>query len=119
MKKIIITGGAALISASVVRHFISRYSTYNIINLDKLTYAGNLSGLNDFELAPNYNFIKSNFSNNYGFHHFPEKLIPLAINKPIIRHRKLMLLTILVTLMDKNVTKKNYQATMKYNKVNS
>lgn len=56
--KIIITGGAGFIGSHVVRRFVTRYPDYQIINLDKLTYAGNLLNLKDIEEKPNYTFIK-------------------------------------------------------------
>ncbi len=58
MKKILITGGAGFIGSHLVRRFVINYPEYQIINLDKLTYAGNLLNLKDIENKPNYKFIK-------------------------------------------------------------
>ncbi len=59
MKNILITGGAGFIGSHVVRLFVNKYPEYNIINLDKLTYAGNLANLKDIEGKPNYTFVKA------------------------------------------------------------
>ena len=60
MKSIIITGGAGFIGSHVVRLFVKKYHSYTIINLDALTYAGNLENLRDIENLPNYVFEKVN-----------------------------------------------------------
>ncbi len=57
-KTILITGGAGFIGSHVVRLFVKKYPHYHIVNLDKLTYAGNLENLKDVEGAPNYTFVK-------------------------------------------------------------
>ena len=57
-RSIIITGGAGFIGSHVVRLFVNKYPEYKIINLDKLTYAGNLANLKDIEDKPNYKFVK-------------------------------------------------------------
>ena len=57
-RNIVITGGAGFIGSHVVRLFVNKYPEYNIINLDKLTYAGNLANLKDIENKPNYKFVK-------------------------------------------------------------
>lgn len=54
-----ITGGAGFIGSHVVRLFVNKYPDYNIINLDKLTYAGNLANLRDIENCPNYTFVRA------------------------------------------------------------
>ena len=57
-KNILITGGAGFIGSHVVRLLVSKYPNYQVINLDKLTYAGNLANLKDVENASNYKFVK-------------------------------------------------------------
>ena len=58
-RNILITGGAGFIGSYVVRLFVEKYPEYHIINLDKLTYAGNLANLTDIENKPNYTFVKA------------------------------------------------------------
>jgi len=62
MKTILITGGAGFIGSHVVRRFVKKYPDYKIVNLDNLTYAGNLANLRDVEKEPNYEFVKADIT---------------------------------------------------------
>ncbi|MBT3208043.1 MAG: dTDP-glucose 4,6-dehydratase [Bacteroidetes bacterium] len=62
-KTILITGGAGFIGSHVVRLFVNKYPNYKIINLDALTYAGNLENLKDIDQKPNYEFVKADINN--------------------------------------------------------
>ena len=65
-KNILVTGGAGFIGSHVVRLFVTKYPSYNIINLDALTYAGNLENLKDIEQLPNYFFEHVNLLDTEG-----------------------------------------------------
>jgi dTDP-glucose 4,6-dehydratase len=63
-KTILITGGAGFIGSHVVRLFVNKYPEYQIVNLDALTYAGNLENLKDIDIAPNYQFVKGDITDD-------------------------------------------------------
>ena len=65
-RNILITGGAGFIGSHVVRLFVNKYPDYRIVNLDKLTYAGNLANLRDIENMPNYTFVKADIADLEG-----------------------------------------------------
>ncbi|HRO17572.1 MAG TPA: dTDP-glucose 4,6-dehydratase, partial [Ferruginibacter sp.] len=97
MKKVIlITGGAGFIGSHLVRLFVTKYPNYTIVNLDKLTYAGNLENLKDIEDAPNYEFVKGDITDlsmlrtlfkKYGFtsviHCAAESHVDRSISDPL------------------------------------
>ncbi len=90
MKTILITGGAGFIGSHVVRLFATQYPSYQIINLDKLTYAGNLSNLLDVEKFPNYRFVKGDitdetFMNQLFVEHQIDGVIHLAAESHVDR----------------------------------
>ena len=90
MKTIIITGGAGFIGSHVVRLFVTKYPQYKIINLDALTYAGNLENLKDVEELPNYVFEKVNLLDvaeleRVFTQHNPDSVIHLAAESHVDR----------------------------------
>jgi dTDP-glucose 4,6-dehydratase len=90
MKTIIITGGAGFIGSHVVRLFVTKYPDYRIVNLDALTYAGNLENLKDIQEAPNYVFEKVNVLDTEALEkvfalHNPDGVIHLAAESHVDR----------------------------------
>ena len=90
MKSILITGGAGFIGSHVVRRFVLRYPEYHIVNLDALTYAGNLENLKDIENRPNYHFEKVDIVDASALKavfekHKPEGVIHLAAESHVDR----------------------------------
>ena len=89
-KSILITGGAGFIGSHVVRLFVTKYPNYKIINLDALTYAGNLENLRDIENAPNYQFEKVDILDTIELErvfseHKPDGVIHLAAESHVDR----------------------------------
>lgn len=89
-KTIIITGGAGFIGSHVVRLFVTKYPDYRIINLDSLTYAGNLENIRDIEKKPNYVFEKQNILDVEALdslfsHYQPDGVIHLAAESHVDR----------------------------------
>jgi len=78
--KILVTGGAGFIGSNFIRYMLSRYPHYKIVNLDKLTYAGNLDNLSDVEDNPNYQFIKGDICDQNLVERTVEEKIDVIVN---------------------------------------
>lgn len=88
--KIFITGGAGFIGSHVIRHFVTKYPQYQIVNIDALTYAGNLENLKDIEDLPNYAFEKVDITDEPALRavfekHKPDAVIHLAAESHVDR----------------------------------
>ncbi len=121
MKNILITGGAGFIGSHVVRNFVNKYPQYNIINLDLLTYAGNLENIADIESKPNYNFVKGDICdenfvaelfkkyNFYGVIHLAaESHVDRSISDPMSFIKTNIIGTITLLNAAKDAWKENY-----------
>lgn len=89
-KTILITGGAGFIGSHVVRLFVNKYPQYKIINLDKLTYAGNLENLKDIDQSSNYTFVKADITDSENIRKIfakykPDGIIHLAAESHVDR----------------------------------
>jgi dTDP-glucose 4,6-dehydratase len=117
-KSIIITGGAGFIGSHVVRLFVTRYPAYRIINLDALTYAGNLENLKDIESSPNYTFEKVNLLDAPDLErvfaqYSPDGVIHLAaeshVDRSILSPLDFVYTNVVGTVNLLNVAKKHWQ----------
>jgi dTDP-glucose 4,6-dehydratase len=116
-KTIVITGGAGFIGSHVVRLFVTKYPHYTIVNLDALTYAGNLENLKDIETAPNYRFEKVNLLDTEELErvfqqHQPDGVIHLAaeshVDRSIVSPLDFVYTNVVGTVNLLNVAKKHW-----------
>ena len=118
VKTIIITGGAGFIGSHVVRRFVTQHPEYHIINLDKLTYAGNLANLKDVEHSPNYEFVKGDivdavFIDNLFADKLPDAVIHLAaeshVDRSIINPLEFVMTNVIGTVNLLNAARKYWK----------
>lgn len=122
MKKLVITGGAGFIGSHVVRRFVNQYPEYMILNLDALTYAGNLENLKDIEDKPNYQFIKaditdekqiteifSEFDPDGVIHLAAESHVDRSITTPLEFVKSNVIGTVILLDAAKKIWNKNYE----------
>ena len=116
-KKILITGAAGFIGSHVARLFVNKYPSYHIYNLDKLTYAGNLSNLHDIEKKPNYTFIKGDiidakFIEDLFLEHNFDSVIHLAaeshVDRSITNPNEFVMTNVVGTVNLLNAAKNNW-----------
>ena len=118
MEKILITGGAGFIGSHVIRLFVNKYPSFQIFNLDTLTYAGNLENLKDLEKAENYTFLKADINDEeeinrlFAVHKF-NKVIHLAaeshVDRSITDPLKFVRTNVIGTVNLLNAAKKNWK----------
>ncbi len=126
-KTILITGGAGFIGSHLTRLFVKKYPDYKIVNLDKLTYAGNLENLKDIEDEPNYTFVKGDIEDmelvtslfeKYQFtgvlHCAAESHVDRSITDPLAFVKTNVLGTVSMLQVAKNAWKGNYDGKLFY-----